>query len=202
MANTQIGAGGRPLSGGQRQRIGLAPAVFGNPAVIILDEPNANLDGEGKEALLQVIGDLKAKMKAVIFISHEMSLVALAEKTLVLADGRVRSLVRPRTFSSQSPPTRVCPRWVAQYKPAKLLEEMTVSAKSQHPDGKTTFSAPARRPDEARDFSPTPYIEAGYLTSFSVSEPLEPGLLGRRLLAALWPMDRFRGIEPEDSSTS
>lgn len=101
--DTQIGAGGRSLSGGQRQRIGLARALFGNPAVIILDEPNANLDGEGEEALFKVIGDLKAKMKAVIFVSHKMSLVALAEKTLVLADGRVRSFGPTRDILQPKP---------------------------------------------------------------------------------------------------
>jgi ATP-binding cassette subfamily C protein/ATP-binding cassette subfamily C protein EexD len=101
--DTQIGAGGRSLSGGQRQRIGLARALFGNPAVIILDEPNANLDGEGEEALFQVIADLKARMKAVIFVSHKMSLVALAEKTLVLADGRVRSFGLTRDILQPKP---------------------------------------------------------------------------------------------------
>lgn len=89
--NTQIGIGGRSLSGGQRQRIGLARALFGNPSLIILDEPNANLDSEGEEALFQTIGDLKAQGRAIIFVSHKMSLVSLAERALILADGRMRS---------------------------------------------------------------------------------------------------------------
>jgi ATP-binding cassette subfamily C protein/ATP-binding cassette subfamily C protein EexD len=101
--DTQIGAGGRALSGGQRQRIGLARALFGNPAVIILDEPNANLDGEGEEALFQVIADLKARMKGVIFVSHKMSLVASAEKTLVLSDGKVRSFGLTRDILQPKP---------------------------------------------------------------------------------------------------
>lgn len=89
--NTQIGVGGRSLSGGQRQRIGLARALYGNPALIILDEPNANLDSEGEEALFQIIQELKGQRKAILFVSHKMSLVSLAEKSLILADGRMRS---------------------------------------------------------------------------------------------------------------
>lgn len=109
--DTQIGGGGRSLSGGQRQRIGLARALFGNPAVIILDEPNANLDGEGEEALFQVIGDLKAAMKGVIFVSHKMSLVALAEKTLVLADGRARSFGLTRDVFQPKPAQAAAPKF-------------------------------------------------------------------------------------------
>jgi ATP-binding cassette subfamily C protein/ATP-binding cassette subfamily C protein EexD len=107
--DTQIGSGGRTLSGGQRQRIGLARAVFGNPAVIILDEPNASLDGEGEEALFQVIADLKARMKAIIFVTHKMSLVALAEKTLVLSEGRVRSFGPTRDILQPKPTSLAAP---------------------------------------------------------------------------------------------
>ncbi|WIJ24042.1 type I secretion system permease/ATPase [Devosia sp. RR2S18] len=89
--NTQIGVGGRSLSGGQRQRVGLARALYGDPALIILDEPNANLDSEGEEALFQIIQELKARGKTILFVSHKMSLVSLAEKSLILADGRMRS---------------------------------------------------------------------------------------------------------------
>jgi ATP-binding cassette subfamily C protein/ATP-binding cassette subfamily C protein EexD len=101
--DTQIGVGGRSLSGGQRQRIGLARALFGDPAVIILDEPNANLDNDGEQALFMVIAELKAAMRAIIFVSHKMSLVALAEKTLVLADGRMRSFGSTRDVLQPKP---------------------------------------------------------------------------------------------------
>ncbi|CAM5507456.1 ATP-binding cassette subfamily C protein [Aquamicrobium terrae] len=89
--DTQIGAGGRSLSGGQRQRIGLARALFGDPSLIILDEPNANLDSEGEEALFRAIDELKREGKSIMFVSHKMSLVALSDKALLLTEGRMRS---------------------------------------------------------------------------------------------------------------
>lgn len=100
--DTQIGVGGRSLSGGQRQRVGLARALYENPAVIVLDEPNANLDSDGEEALNQVIAELKAKEKCVLFVSHKMSLVVVSDKTLVVAGGRMqgfgptRDLLQPK----------------------------------------------------------------------------------------------------------
>lgn len=100
--DTQIGVGGRQLSGGQRQRVGLARALYGNPSVIVLDEPNANLDSEGEEALNQVIVQLKSMGKSILFVSHKMSLVAMSDKTLVLAQGRMqgygatRDLLQPK----------------------------------------------------------------------------------------------------------
>jgi ATP-binding cassette subfamily C protein/ATP-binding cassette subfamily C protein EexD len=88
---TQIGVGGRQLSGGQRQRIGLARALFNDPALIILDEPNANLDMEGEQALLRALKDLRERGRTVVFVSHKMGLLALSDKTLILADGRMRA---------------------------------------------------------------------------------------------------------------
>ncbi|PSJ56508.1 type I secretion system permease/ATPase [Kumtagia ephedrae] len=88
---TQIGVGGRQLSGGQRQRIGLARALFNDPAVVILDEPNANLDMEGEEALLRALKDLRDRKRTVIFVSHKIGLLALSDKSLILAEGRMRA---------------------------------------------------------------------------------------------------------------
>lgn len=88
--DTPIGAAGSLLSGGQRQRIGLARAVYGDPCLIVLDEPNANLDEAGDAALLQAVATLKAKGKTVVLITHRPGALAVADRLLVLRDGKVQ----------------------------------------------------------------------------------------------------------------
>jgi len=85
--NTKIGAGGSTLSGGQRQRIGLARAIFGIPRLVILDEPNSNLDDAGERALMQAILELKKQGSTVIFITHKTNLLNLADKIALLRNG-------------------------------------------------------------------------------------------------------------------
>jgi ATP-binding cassette, subfamily C, bacterial exporter for protease/lipase len=87
--DTPIGEAGGLLSGGQRQRIGLARALYGDPALIVLDEPNANLDDAGQAALLNTVLELKNRGKTVFLITHLPDAVALADQLLVLRDGRV-----------------------------------------------------------------------------------------------------------------
>jgi ATP-binding cassette, subfamily C, bacterial len=87
--NTQIGEGGFALSGGQRQRIGLARALYGKPAYIILDEPNASLDAEGEAALLSAIKQLRQDGRTVVLITHKLNILASVDKILVLSDGQV-----------------------------------------------------------------------------------------------------------------
>ena len=84
---TQIGEGGLYLSGGQRQLVGLARAMFGRPKLVILDEPNSNLDGDSEAALLRALEQLKANRTTVVLVSHRPTLVQGVDKVLLLKDG-------------------------------------------------------------------------------------------------------------------
>lgn len=86
---TQIGLGGTNLSAGQRQRVALARAFFGTPRLLILDEPNANLDSAGEAALVTAINNAKKKGITTVIISHRPSILNAVDKILVLNDGQV-----------------------------------------------------------------------------------------------------------------
>lgn len=93
--DSPIGTGGDMLSGGQKQRIALARALYGDPCLLVLDEPNSNLDDAGEVALANAIKALKEKGKTVVLITHRTNLIGLADKMLVLRDG-AQQLFGPR----------------------------------------------------------------------------------------------------------
>jgi ABC-type protease/lipase transport system fused ATPase/permease subunit len=87
--STRIGEGGMSLSAGQRQRLGLARAVFGDPFLVVLDEPNANLDAGGEAALTQAIERLRNQGRIVIVVSHRPSSLSALNLASVMYDGRM-----------------------------------------------------------------------------------------------------------------
>jgi ATP-binding cassette subfamily C exporter for protease/lipase len=117
--DTQLGFEGSFLSGGQRQRIGLARALYGKPKLVILDEPNSNLDEAGEDALIKAIQAIKLNGSTVILVTHRPRLLSCLDMTLILIDGLVKtfgptqevldSLKRPNSTSNQNqaPPNQL-----------------------------------------------------------------------------------------------
>ncbi len=88
--DTLLGDDGAGLSGGQKQRLGLARAIYNEPALIVLDEPNSNLDETGEIALAATIKKLQKQRKTVVMITHRSSALAVSNKLLLLVDGTVQ----------------------------------------------------------------------------------------------------------------
>jgi ATP-binding cassette subfamily C exporter for protease/lipase len=89
--DTLIGEAGNLLSGGQRQRIGLARAIYGSPSLLVLDEPNANLDDAGEAALLRTVRELKAQGTTVFLITHRRGVLTVADRLIVLDNGEIKA---------------------------------------------------------------------------------------------------------------
>ncbi|MCG7362330.1 type I secretion system permease/ATPase [Pseudoroseomonas ludipueritiae] len=120
--DTEIGEGGQHLSGGQRQLVGLARAMFGNPKLVVLDEPNSNLDGDAEAALQRGVEALKERGTTVVLVSHRPALVQGVDKVLLLKDGaaemfgpraevlrRLMPPPRPATAATQQAAGRLAP---------------------------------------------------------------------------------------------
>lgn len=113
---TRLGDGGFTLSGGQRQRIALARALFGGPRLLVLDEPNANLDAEGEQALIRAVESARRSGAAVVVVAQRVSVLAVADTLLVLREGAV-----------------------AQHGPrGTVMRELTEQAMAGRGDGKVT----------------------------------------------------------------
>lgn len=104
--DTPLGSGGGGLSAGQAQRLALARALYGDPRIFVLDEPNSNLDSEGETALERAIAAQKARGAALVVIAHRLNILGVADKLLVLRDGAV-DLYGPRREVLQALEARV-----------------------------------------------------------------------------------------------
>jgi len=115
---TQIGERGVALSAGQRQRIALARALYRDPFLVVLDEPNSNLDAEGDQALTQAILGVRARGGIAIVVAHRTSALAGVDQLLVLAEGRVQAFGPKDQVLSKLTPAKP-----AQPMPLKLVTE-------------------------------------------------------------------------------
>ncbi len=102
--DTQVGTGGGVLSGGTRQRIGLARALLGDPRLLVLDEPNSNLDSDGERALLAVLNEAKSQGMTTVVISHRSGVLAAVDTILFLRDGAVERLAPRNEFMAALSP--------------------------------------------------------------------------------------------------
>ncbi|MEO0695441.1 MAG: type I secretion system permease/ATPase [Pseudomonadota bacterium] len=116
--DTEIGERGRHLSAGQRQRLGLARALYKDPSLVVLDEPNANLDAEGDAALNTALRRLKERAATVVIVAHRPAAIETVDKLMLLADGEVRGFgpreeilqkIMPNRAIAGSPPPRPDP---------------------------------------------------------------------------------------------
>jgi len=90
--NTRLGLGGARLSGGQMQRLALARALYGGPALLVLDEPNAHLDTDGEAALLAALDGERRRGVAIVVVSQRKSILEIADRVALMADGRIASV--------------------------------------------------------------------------------------------------------------
>jgi ATP-binding cassette subfamily C exporter for protease/lipase len=135
--DTLLGDGGAGLSGGQKQRIGLARAMYGDPSIIVLDEPNSNLDDVGEAALLQGILDLRQQGKTIVLITHRSSILGVTNKLLVLRDG-VTAMFGPTTEVINA-----LNQGIAQAQQQQQAQQAEAQARTAKPQVAATAGAPA-----------------------------------------------------------
>ena len=100
--DTPVGEGGSRLSGGQRQRVALARALYGQPALVVMDEPDASLDADGEQALMETIRGLRSRSVTVVVVTQRRAVLSVADRVVVMADGAIERIANVET----SPPRR------------------------------------------------------------------------------------------------
>ena len=142
--DTEIGAGGQRLSGGQRQRVALARALYGDPALLILDEPNANLDAQGEQALVDAIRDAKSRGRTVIIMAHRPSAIAACDYLLMIDRGAA-GRVRPARRGAEEAHPQLSPACRPAGRPP-----------ARRPAGRRRAQLPARMPTRGGPGAPAP----------------------------------------------
>jgi len=136
--DTPVGEGGATLSGGQRQRIGLARALFGDPFLVVLDEPNSNLDPLGEQSLNDAIHQMRQTGKIVIIVAHRPSAIFAANKILSVRGGRAE-MFGPK----EQVLTALFPRIGQPHKPSQMTSAQPAPSVSSLPmGGEATASGP------------------------------------------------------------
>ncbi|NIK46579.1 type I secretion system permease/ATPase [Variibacter gotjawalensis] len=138
--DTEVGDSGLSLSGGQRQRIGLARALFGKPFLVVLDEPNSNLDAAGEQALTRAIVNLRMRGSIVIVIAHRSSALAAVDHLMVLNEGHVQAF-GPRDKVLASLGAQPMPQPAAAAAPSAQAEANPKPQKAQRQRSRVTKEA-------------------------------------------------------------
>ncbi|MCE7915499.1 MAG: type I secretion system permease/ATPase [Nitrosomonas sp. PRO4] len=132
--DTPLGDGGAGLSGGQKQRLGLARTMYDDPSLIVLDEPNSNLDDVGEQALLAALIDLKKRGKTIVLVTHRTSIISVTTKLLLLQDGMAKMF---------GPTNQIIERLTKQQQQAQKTLQSQQGANNQTAQGQAGQSASA-----------------------------------------------------------
>ena len=137
--DTPLGEAGAGLSGGQKQRIGLARAMYGDPSLIVLDEPNSNLDDVGEQALVAAILDLRRRGKTIVLITHRTSIIGVTNKLLLVREGVAQMF---------GPTNDVLAALTQQAQQAQVAQQQALQAQqqAQHQQAQQTQQAQQQAP--------------------------------------------------------